>query len=353
MYQIKKIYSVINKLPKQLQIRNKSNKIFRKKYILLTFTTVFIMLLILLYIIPLPTTQYKGINSFSNINGEFINIDNYIGFAKLHITTENKITHAETITYVHGFGGSSFSWRNNIEYFTKAGYNVLLIDLKGFGVTQKTLDTKYDHISQAEYIFKILNHYNINKTHLVGHSMGGNISVHFALKYPNKIKSLTLVAPALVTENLIINNIGKLLLIPPFTQIYRQIITRTINMENISNFLKYNYANPEFVTNETILGYFLPLDIEDWDLALLGTLRDATENILPTDYIQQLQNHTFPIQIIWGEYDKIIPLTNGFKLNTQIRKATFRIIPKAGHLPMEEKPSEFNELMTIFLNKAK
>lgn len=319
----------------------------RKKIFFIIFSVLF-MFLLFIYFFPLPESRYSSPFEIENLQGKFVDLDDYRGYVlfKESALNENK----GSITFIHGFGGSIISWRNNIDYFTNIGFSVLAIDLKGFGLSEKKRDTNYDHISQAEYIKQILDKFEIEKTHIVAHSMGANIALHFALKYPEKLKSISLVSPALVLNNNFFSSFFNFLNITPFSQLFRQLITRILTYENFETFLINAYFKKELVTEDVVNMYFKPLEIKNWDLALLGIIRDSTKNSLPKNVFDFLKSQdNFKIQIVWGEYDSIISIQEGLQLNKLFENAIFRIMRNTGHMPMEENSSEFNRLLEIFL----
>jgi pimeloyl-ACP methyl ester carboxylesterase len=78
-------------------------------------------------------------SKFISVNGSSINIEDYVpsGVVK------------DTLILVHGFGGSTYSWCNNISTFVNAGYRVVAVDMKGFGLSNKDRDSSYSHAAQA------------------------------------------------------------------------------------------------------------------------------------------------------------------------------------------------------------
>ena len=56
------------------------------------------------------------------------------------------------------------------------------------------------------------------------------------------------------------------------------------------------------------------------------------------------------VLIIWGENDKLIPIHNGIKLHSKIKKSLFKVIEKCGHVPHEEKPNETYKIIKNFLS---
>ena len=83
----------------------------------------------------------------------------------------------------------------------------------------------------------------------------------------------------------------------------------------------------------------------DWDLALLGIVRDSGRNALP----QPLAALTAPILLVWGENDTWVPLARGQQLRGALPLAQWVQIPRAGHLAIEEQAAVFNAALIDFL----
>ena len=109
-------------------------------------------------------------------------------------TAYNIFGEGETIVFIHGIGSRKSTW-NGIIAELKDKYKCISYDLRGHGDSFKdennfTID---DLVNDLE---NLLSHLNINKVHLVGHSLGGMIGPFYAKKYKNKVLSLSLLSTA-------------------------------------------------------------------------------------------------------------------------------------------------------------
>jgi len=98
------------------------------------------------------------------------------------------------IIFIHGIGSRKYSWNNVIKEL-KDEFQCILYDLRGHGgsVVDETNFTLEELVKDLE---KLRSHLNINKTHIVGHSLGGMIGPSYARKYQDKVLSLTLLSTA-------------------------------------------------------------------------------------------------------------------------------------------------------------
>lgn len=287
-------------------------------------------------IISLPESQFLSNTDVPISNdGRFIEVNGFSTYIEDLNTASNKV-----ITFIHGFGGSTFSWRSNKNFFVENGFRVLLIDLKGFGLSQKSIEQDYSHISQSEFIKNILDSLGIENTILVGHSMGGNVVTTFTQTYPNLVSKLVLVDASIV-ENSNNNIFSSLLDRYPVRNWATLILGYGFSKERFTEFLSSAYINKAVVTQDVIDGYFLPLTIKNWQDSLIGISRDSIKNQIP----KSLDSINLPVLIIWGEKDPWISLDEGRSINSKIKSSVLKVIPEVGHLPMEEAPDTFNDIL--------
>lgn len=310
----------------------------KKKNVIIPFGVIALLVLILPTLINLPASRYGSGTDTKPVFGEFLQIDKLNAFVQVLGDKANP-----AIIFVHGFGGSTFTWRKNLKPLADAGHYIIALDLKGFGLTDKLWDTDYSHTSQAEFLYSIMQKLEVSKATLVGHSMGGSVVLHFASKYPDSIEKIVLVAPAVSENNSF--NASFLFDFYFFRQIERQIFTRIFSYTKFEELLKTAYFDVQKLTKADFDGYYLPFEIKNWDLALIGMARDSYLNKINFD-LKALDKN---ILLIWGENDQWIKLREAMELNTRFSKSVFKIIREAGHLPMEEQPEIFNSLLKDFL----
>lgn len=107
----------------------------------------------------------------------------------------------ETVVLVHGNTSSSVWWEYTLQRMAGDSYHFIAPDMRGRGDTEG---------SAAEWTVWMLSHdlsglieaLNLGSVHLVGHSLGSNVAVQFALDHPNKVKSLTLLNPGWVAGDM-------------------------------------------------------------------------------------------------------------------------------------------------------
>lgn len=110
---------------------------------------------------------------------------------------------SENVLFIHGFISSSAFWTEtlfpNFSRSIKSKYRLFAIDLLGFGKSPKPHDSLYtmkEHLDMIER--SVLEHNKVESFHIVAHSLGCILALALAVKYPNSVKSLTLLAPVII-----------------------------------------------------------------------------------------------------------------------------------------------------------
>ncbi len=110
----------------------------------------------------------------------------------LHFSSYLHPKSTEWVTFIHGAGGSSSIWYAQIRDFKK-NFNVILIDLRGHGKSQKAIYDKikqYTFASIGDEVVEVLNHLKIAKTHFIGISLGTIIMREITERYPERTASM-------------------------------------------------------------------------------------------------------------------------------------------------------------------
>jgi pimeloyl-ACP methyl ester carboxylesterase len=279
---------------------------------------------VLPYLIPLGDTQAEiSPDELISEHGRFLDING----VRIYVEEQNPESAQSTIVFIHGFGGSTFSWRHNAPFFAGQGYRVVSLDMKGFGLSHKDFASDYSHPAQARLLAEVLARLGIDQAYLVGHSMGTSVMLHFAHLYPESVLGLISVGGSV--------NLGggyvyptALLNFGPFRRIGEVFLTRYVTKERVGQLLE-SASHQDIVTAEVIDGYYNRLVIGQWAKSLLAMTRDMSKNTI-----------TFALEVTRTEIDK---------WRDEIPSAEFHAIPETGHLLMEENPELFNDMMLAFL----
>jgi pimeloyl-ACP methyl ester carboxylesterase len=251
----------------------------------------------------------------------------------------------QAVVLIHGFGGSTFTWRDTVPALAASGYRVIALDLRGFGLSDKVFAADYSHAAQADFVLSVFDDLGIDQALVVGHSMGGSVSLHLAERHPDRVRGLVLVAAAArwgqaATGSVLglPTDLGRVSEFWPVQWWVRLGLRLYFTPERLADVQRSAYVVTEVITPEVQRGYGQVVDMREWDAALLGVVRDSHRNNLTRDPATL----DIPAVLIWGEADPWIGLEHGQAINAALPGSRLVVLPGLGHLPMEEDPAAFN-----------
>ena len=261
------------------------------------------------------------------------------------------------LVLVHGFGGSTFGWRAVMAPLAARGWHVIALDLPGFGLSAKLWSADYGHEAQARFVLATMDQLGVERAVIVGHSMGGNVVAWVAALAPERVAGLALIDAAIVNPAAVSQASGTspaaaLLALPPLRRLGRIAVRSAFSEATFGTLLRSAFAVQAAASSTTIAGYAVSARLPDWDLALLGIIRDAGKNALPRPLSEILANGGAPIRafILWGASDSWVPPAAGEALHAQLPDATYVVLPGIGHVPFEEDPAAFIAALEDWLN---
>lgn len=276
-------------------------------------------------------------------NSHFVHVDG----ASVHYQ-EFGDSSKPTILLIHGYTASLYVWHATAPALADNGFHVVAIDLVGFGYSEKPAWFDYSIVSQARIVSRFMDRLGIGRATVIGNSYGGAVAATVALDYPERVEKLVLVDTVCndevknhpVLKLAALRGIGEL--VTPFL-----VDSKAYLRHRMHNTLAA--ANHHLIDDDRVNSVIRPLRAADAHRSLLKTSRNWTADRIEQDanLIKQ------PTLIIWGEEDTVIPIKNGYKLNEEILNSRFVILRNCGHVPPEEKPEIFTDLITGFCRDAK
>jgi len=228
------------------------------------------------------------------------------------------------IVLIHGFGADHLGWTFN-QGELAADRSVYAIDLPGHGGSSKEIDDA-SAAGLAQSVIAFMDAVGIKKAHLVGHSLGGAIALWIASKAPDRVGALTLIASG---------GLG-----PEVASDFIEGFIAETRPRKLRPVLEMLTANPALVTAEMVEDV-LKFKRLDGAAAALRKIADANfEGGKQRGSLRsRLESLAMPVQVIWGEADKVIPADHASDLPANIKVIT---IGGAGHIPHLEKAVEVN-----------
>ena len=235
---------------------------------------------------------------------------------------------AEVVVFVHGFAANKDTWPIYTKHFYKK-YRVVVPDLPGFGDNIKDLGRDYGITAQTDDLADFLRTIGVEKCHIVGNSMGGHVSLNFAVKYPELLHSLTL-----------INNAGIRLDHKSDIELAVDAGENPLEMksaDDVTRQIALVMHKPVYLPGffKRAMYHQAQLDKVILDKIFWATVAES-EAMALNDSLSQI---SVPTLILWGRHDRIIDVSTAAILNEGIKNSQCVIIEEAGHVPMAEKPA--------------
>ena len=238
------------------------------------------------------------------------------------------------VILIHGFVEDGSVWNNQVQSL-KEKFQLIIPDLPGSGRSEMTDDMSIE--GMAEVIHSIINEENIDSCTVIGHSMGGYITLALAEKYWNHLNAFGLFHST------------------AFADSEEKKAARSKGIE----FIRKNGAF-EFLKTTTPNLFSAKTMEEKPGLAdeFLSTLRNFSPHALVSYYHAMmmrpdrttvLKNASVPVLFIIGEYDNAVPLSDGLKQCYLPEKSYIHILHRSGHMGMLEDAKTSNGILEQFL----
>jgi pimeloyl-ACP methyl ester carboxylesterase len=280
-----------------------------------------------------------------NGESEFVELAGH----EVHLVTAGSQQSDRLIVLLHGFGASSLTWKEVLEPLSSIGF-VVAYDRAAFGFTERPTTigevNPYSSVGQLQVIDELVNKYGQGKEVVIlGHSAGGALALGYALDHPEKVQKLILEAPAVYGTGGAPSWLNWVFDIPQLDHL-GPLAVSSIASSGLQ-ILDSSYYNKDLVTDQVVANYTAPLDVIGWERAF-WEFNKAPRSLNLVERLDQLSVDTL---IITGDTDEIVATADSVRLNGELADSTIEIIVESGHLPNEEKPMEFVEVVIKFLAK--
>ncbi|MDY0091793.1 MAG: alpha/beta hydrolase [Candidatus Vecturithrix sp.] len=243
-----------------------------------------------------------------------------IGENRIHYISIESINKSmgegENVFFLHGLGGNIYNWAYQTRYFSETN-NVVSLELPGHGRSSGKGGSTIEYYT--DLIRQFFDMMELDNLVIVGHSMGGVVSLDFSFKFPERVKALVLVATSAKFD------------IPT-----QKLMELKNDMEAIFGSLekakeKMKDIDERLVTNDMMV--------------LLGDVM-AIKKYNGVSHLSELK---MPTLVVAGTEDILAPVSYAEQLHANIKHSELRIIENAGHMVMVEAHQEFNAVLEEFL----
>ena len=313
----------------------------------ITFITLAAILTLLLlgpFLIPVPPLEgTQPARGLADPESQFIEING------IDIHYKQTGSGEPFFILLHGFGASTFSWREVMAPLSAYG-TVIAYDRPAFGLTERPMEwegeSPYSQESNIALLLGLMDAMDMQEAVLVGNSAGGTLATAFTLEYPGRVTALIEVDAAVYFTMPDSPLLSWLLDTPQMDRI-GPLIARSLGRSRGERFLENAWHDPDLleVNPEIFEGYRKPLMVENWDKALWM----HTQASQAPELADRLDQIRVPTLVITGDDDRIVPTESSIRLAEDIPAARLAVLENCGHVPQEECPAAFMEVVKNFI----
>jgi pimeloyl-ACP methyl ester carboxylesterase len=249
------------------------------------------------------------------------------------------------VVLVHGFNHHAEAWIRNIAPIAQAGFRVIAIDLPGFGRSGMP-PMRYSLKGYSAFLERLLDALELDRAHLVGNSMGGAIVLRTALDHPSRVISVTGVDSAGMFDA--VPRVWTLAATPVARLLMRPFLgNRTLIQQSHRRAYHDGRLSSPLQVDRIAEAYLQP-GYKEHIMAMAESMFLAPEDELLWSRLPRIAT---PTLIVWGRQDRTLPVAHGYRAAHRIPGSELVIYDRCGHLPMYEKPDEFNRDLVAFLRR--
>ena len=220
------------------------------------------------------------------------------------------------LVLLHGYPLDHHLW-DEVVPLLQDTFDLIVPDLRGFGESS-TVDSFYTMEDIASDIAALLDHLEIEKTAIVGHSMGGYVALAFARLYPERITGLGLVSTQVLAD-------------APDRRDGRYKSAAEVADKGIASVVAA--MTPKFTSDARLQEFARQSMEQQQPAAYIGALKAMAERVDSTPLLSSL---TVPVVIVHGDADSLIPIDRAREVKAALPNAHLVEIGGAGHMPMME-----------------
>jgi pimeloyl-ACP methyl ester carboxylesterase len=258
----------------------------------------------------------------------------------------------QPIIFVHGLGSYLKFWRYQLDTFAASGYRVLALDMLGYGKSSKPATFPYTMESMAGVVHEFADAVGAQKPILVGHSMGGQTVLSYALQFPEDVRALVLTSPAGFEE---FTSKEK----DWFRSVFSTAFIKSADEEAIwgsirrNNFARWKDEYIWLIEERVRLKESL-----DFDAYAYANVR-SVHGLLDNEFVRNnLDKIKPPTIIVHGDWDRLIPnpflhggetveiMSYGAK---RIPDSKLVTLERCGHTVQMDCPDSYNQAVLTFL----
>jgi 4,5:9,10-diseco-3-hydroxy-5,9,17-trioxoandrosta-1(10),2-diene-4-oate hydrolase len=245
------------------------------------------------------------------------------------------------VVMLHGWGASAYMYRHALDLLPGRGMRAIAVDLRGYGLSDKPAHAgAYTLDSYCADLDALLATLGLGKVALIGQSMGGGLSLRYALRNAERVSALVLVNPV---------GLVSIAYLPLLQVVPRSIIAaigrRLVPRQAVDFILRYvAYGDPSLPTERDVDEYWAPTQLDGFVNAARSALSEFDWR--PLNPVESA-SLSVPTTIILGTKDRLIRNAGAAARNLP-RTAVHDIV--GGHCVLEENPARVYQIAADFLS---
>ena len=251
------------------------------------------------------------------------------------------------VVLLHGFGTSSFIWRNIAPEIALANRTAFAMDLFGYGESDRPFDADFGIASQAELVDRALTALRLPKATVVGLDLGGAVALRLAATRPERVERLFLVNPIALDEI----PAGDITTLQRNTARFAFRVSKGILgvAPILGELLRRSVADPADMPDKLIARYLAPYVGEEGLNHLLLLARSVDDEDMEDIELGSIPQ---PTHIVWGDQDPWVTPKFADRLSESIPGSRLVHLPGVGRLLPEEAPETLVSLLLEFIGAA-
>ena len=242
-----------------------------------------------------------------------------------------------TVVLLHGFGEDGNVWKNQIS-FLEPSFHLIIPHLPGSGSSDITDDKSMDGL--AESIYFILKEEGIEQCTMIGHSMGGYVTLAFTEKYSSLLDSFGLFHSTAFADS-------------EEKKLSRKKGIQNIEENGASSFLNDFVPNLYGPSTKIVNQIIIDDHLKDVSYFTKAALRSYFQSMMVRpDRTNVLKQNKIPVLFVLGRNDAAIPFNDVLRLASMPDIAYIHILEESGHMGMIEEPELTRSILNNFLLKT-
>lgn len=272
------------------------------------------------------------------MRGEFVDLSG----ARLYYYAAGTRGSGNPVVFIHGFPTSGHLW-SDVVPLMPAGHRLVVLDLLGYGRSDRPLGRRVDAHAQADRVVALLDELRIERACLVGHGFGGGVAQSIAVREPARVSHLCLV-DSIAFDRWPIRRLRLSRALLPLGPI----VPPSFLISRLRHELERGYGDPTRAARSIEI-YVRPFAKADGIAALSANVKGIAQRDL--DIHGRLSSLDMPATVVWGRRDHVMSVDTGRALAERIPAAVLEVIDDGYHFTPEETPRQVADAIAALLRR--